>query len=61
MKVIIDRLWHEPAFLGGVLVAVVGFVVALGFDADGPVVASVTGLIAILTGVGVRKRVTPTE
>jgi hypothetical protein len=61
MKVIIKRLWNEPAYLGAVLTAGVSLVVAFGFDADGQVVGAVAAAIAVITGVGVRASVKPTE
>lgn len=54
MSSIIKRLKDEPAFLGGVLVALVGLGTAFGLALNGEQVGAVTGLIGLLTGVAVR-------
>lgn len=57
MSSIIQRLKTEPAFLGGVLVALVGFGTSFGLALSGEQVGAITGLIGLLTGVGVRGQV----
>lgn len=54
-----DRIRNEPAMLGALAEAVVALVVAVaawaGVDIPVPVAAAALGVVAVLTGVGVRQ------
>ena len=59
MQVIIDRLLHEPVYVGTVLIAAVGIGSSFGLGWSGEQVGVVTSAIAIITGATVRQRVSP--
>ena len=60
MNNIIERLKTEPAVVFATLEALIVLGVAFGLDLSGEQVGALVAVLAVLTGVGTRAKVTPT-
>lgn len=61
MDGILERLKTEPAVVFSLVEALIVLAVAFGLDLSGEQVAALVAVLAVLTGVGTRAKVTPWE